>query len=216
MVDLRAVTPDHVADLLAGCAPCTFWQTLPSNGHAGAESPLEMLADWVALVGSDWGPPGRIAYVGDEAVGYVLVAPARHVPRLAAFPTAPADPATVMLLTAAVPRRNAGRALRRALVQAAAKEAVRHRARSLEVIGARAQVSGVHGCILEVPFLEDLGFRVERDHPAYPRLRMDLRTALTVREEAGQLLSRALARIPHLHPVPQTPPDGATRARSAR
>ncbi|HET7397499.1 MAG TPA: N-acetyltransferase [Intrasporangium sp.] len=214
MAELRAVTPDRVADLLSGCAPCTFWQTLPSNGHVSADDPLETLADWVARVGSDWGPPGRIAYVDGEPAGYVLVAPARHVPRLAAFPTAPADPATVMLLTAAVPRRNPGTALRKALVQAAAKEAARHRARAIEAIGARALARAPHGCVLQVPFLEEVGFRVEREHPAYPRLRMDLRTALTVREEAAELLSRALARVPGMRPVPQGPPDGATRARS--
>lgn len=214
MAELKAVTATRVADLVAGCSPCTFWQTLPSNGQAPAGDPLGLLAEWVAQVGSDWGPPGRVAYVDDAPAGYVLVAPARHVPRLAAFPTGPADPATVMLLTAAVPRRYAGRTLRRALVQAAAKEAIRHGARSLEVIGTRPLAPAPHGCVLEVPFLQEVGFRVERDHPAYPRLRMELRTALTVREEAAQLLSRALARIPRVHPVPESPPDGASRARS--
>ncbi|NUQ31922.1 MAG: N-acetyltransferase, partial [Dermatophilaceae bacterium] len=99
MRDLPALTPDLVGDLVGPCAPCTFWQTLPRNGHGDDRPAAEVLADWVGMVASEWGPPGRVAYVDGEPAGYVMVAPARHVPRLAAFPTSPSDPATLMLLT---------------------------------------------------------------------------------------------------------------------
>lgn len=235
MRELRALTPDLVGDLVGTCAPCTFWQTVPHNGHVPERDPGDLLAGWVEEVTRDWGPPGRIAYVDGEPVGYVLLAPARHVPRLAAFATAPSDPATLMLLTTCVAdagaerdanrdatrdssrdgNRDTNRGLGKALVQSAAKEALRHKVRAIEAIGARPAAPGRHACVLEVAVLERHGFHVKRDHALYPRLRLDLRTVLAIRDEAASLVGRALARVPRVHPVPETHPDGATRARSA-
>jgi hypothetical protein len=217
------LTPDRVADLVGPCAPCTFWQTVPNNGHGEAKDPLELLAAWVEQVTADWGPPGRVAYVDGRPVGHVVVAPARHVPRLAAFPTSPADPATLMLVTAMTGEPHGavdgngrgGKGLRKALVQAAAKEALNHRVRSLDVVAARPLAVHRHACVLEAQLLEEAGFRVERDHPTYPRLRIDLRTLVTIRDEAAEAVRRALAKVPGVRPVPETHPNGSSHARTA-
>jgi hypothetical protein len=214
MRDLRALTPDLVDDLvgIGTCAPCTFWQTVPRNGHGDEHPPREVLAEWVGTVTSDWGPPGRIAYVDGEPAGYVMLAPARHVPRLAAFPTSPSDPATLMLLTAVTAQPYAGRGLRKVLLQSAAKDALKHQVRSLEVVAARPLAVSKHPCVLDVDVLEKVGYRVERDHPTYPRLRMDLRRVVTLRDEAAAAVARALARVPGLRPVPETHPNGSSHA----
>lgn len=212
MRELRPLTSDRVGDLVGACAPCTFWQTVPRNGHSDPREPLELLTEWVDAVTADWGPPGRIAYVDGSPAGHVIVAPARHVPRLAAFPTAPGDPSTLMLVTAVTLPGQPDRGLRKALVQAAAKEALHHRVRSLEVVGARPLAVSRHACVLDVAFLEKVGFRLERDHPAYPRLRMDLRTVVTLRDEAAAALSRALSWVPGARPVPETHPNGHSHA----
>jgi hypothetical protein len=214
MRELLPLTPDRVGDLVGECAPCTFWQTVPRNGHAGPADPLEVLAEWVEGVTTDWGPPGRVAYADGRPVGHVLVAPARHVVRLAAFPTAPADPSTLMLVTATTVGADAGRGVRKSLVQSAAKDALRRRSRSLEVVAARPLAVARHACVLDVAFLEKAGFHVERDHPAYPRMRIDLRTVVTLKDEAAAAITRALGRIPAVRPVPETHPHGPSRARS--
>jgi hypothetical protein len=67
--------------------------------------------------------------------------------------------------------------------------------------------------VLDVAFLEKAGFRVERDHPAYPRLRIELRTVVTLRDEAAAAIARALARVPGVRPVPDTHPNGSSHAR---
>src|SRR5829696_8564015 len=207
MRDLRPLTTDRVTDLVGSCAPCTFWQTVPRNGHSDLEEPVDQLSEWVETVTADWGPPGRIAYVDDEPVGHVLLAPARHVPRLAAFPTSPADPSTLMLVTAVTTPAQAGHGLRKALVQSAAKDALRHGVRTLEAVAARPLAVSRHDCVLDVAFLEKVGFRVERDHPAYPRMRLDLRTVVTLRDGAAAALARALAGVPGVRPVPETHPN---------
>ena len=212
MRELRPLTPDRVGDLVGSCAPCTFWQTVPRNGHSDPSGPLVVLAEWVESVTADWGPPGRIAYVDGQPAGHVVVAPARHVARLAAFPTSPSDPSTLMLVTGVTTPEYAGRGLRKALVQSAAKDALRHRVRSLEAVAARPLAVSRHACVLDVGFLEKVGFRVERDHPAYPRLRIDLRTVVTLRDEAAAAIARALDRVPGVRPVPESHPSGSSHA----
>ena len=181
-----------------------------------AQAHLDLLADWVEQVTADWGPPGRIAYADGRPVGHVVLAPARFVPRLAAFPTAPSDPATVMLVTAvSAPDANGdGRGLRKVLLQTAAKDALKQHVRSVDVVASRPVAVSPHACVLEAAPLEKFGFRVERDHPAYPRLRIDLRTAVTLRDEAAAYVARALARIPGVHPAPEVHPRGSSSARS--
>jgi len=213
--ELRPLTPEIVGDLVGTCAPCTFWQTVPHNGHGEPADPLVQLAEWVETVSSDWGPPGRVAYVDGEPSGHVVVAPARHLPRLPAFPTSPSDPSTLILVTAVTSPTCSDRGLRKALVHAAAKDALHHRVRVLEAVAARPLAVSRHSCVLDVAFLEKLGFRVERDHPAYPRMRMELRTVVTLRDEAAAALSRALARVPGVRPVPETHPNGSSHAQLA-
>ncbi|MEO5746149.1 MAG: N-acetyltransferase [Terracoccus sp.] len=213
MRDLQPLTAARVGDLVGRCAPCTFWLTVPNNGHGEQADAGGVLAQWVSDVTDDWGPPGRVAYVDGKPGGHVIVAPARFVPRLAAFATAPSDPATLVLVTACVTPGQRGTGLEKVLLQAAAKEALRHRARTLDAVAARPLAVARHECVLEVAPLEKLGFRVERDHPVYPRLRLDLRTTVSIKDEAAAYVSRALRRIPSLRPEPETRPDGATRMR---
>ena len=54
MRELRPLTPDRVGDLVGSCAPCTFWQTVPRNGHSDPSEPLVLLAEWVESVTADW------------------------------------------------------------------------------------------------------------------------------------------------------------------
>lgn len=215
MRDLRPLTVDRVPDLDLGDGsdPCTFWQTVPHNGRGPAKPPIDLLTEWVRQVSSDWGPPGRIVYVDGRPIGSMLLAPARHVPRLVAFATAPSDPATLMLVTVQVAGTHRGEGLRKALVQAAVKDALRHRVRSIDVIGARPLAVGKDPCVLEAEYLEKIGFRVVREHMLYPRLRLDLRTVVTIRDEATAAVRRALAKVPGMRPVPDTQPDAPTRAR---
>ena len=63
--------------------------------------------------------------------------------------------------------------------------------------------------MLDVAFLEKVGFRVERDHPAYPRLRIELRTVVTLRDEAAAALAGRWRAVPRCgrsrRPTPTAP-----------
>lgn len=209
MRDLRLLTPHDLTVLEGGCSRSGYWQSAPSNGLVAAVNPPDLVGNWVEEVTADWAPPGRVAYVDGRAVGVALLAPARHVPRLAAFATAPVDPAAIVLLTVEATGPDVT-GVRKALFHAVARDALRRGARSLEAIGARPRVAP-HPCVLAVDVLERWGFRVAREHPAHPRMRLDLRTALTLREDARAVLAGLLAKVPRPRPEPGRA-DGATRA----
>ena len=60
--------------------------------------------------------------------------------------------------------------------------------------------------MLPVDFLLAVGFRTHRPHPAYPRMRMDLSTTVTWREEFEAALERLLGVVGGQRlPRPSTP-----------
>jgi predicted N-acetyltransferase YhbS len=91
----------------------------------------------------------------------------------------------VLLVTSRVAAPHRGAGLGRVLVQSAAKDLTRRGVRAIEAYGALED-----GCVLPVDYLESVGFVTVRDHARNPRLRLDLRTALTWREPVGEAIDR--------------------------
>jgi len=117
-------------------------------------------------------------YVDGVPAGYVLYAPPMYVPRSLAFPTSPVSADAVLLMTANILSEFSGGGLGRLLVQSVAKDLTRRGVKAIEAYGASAE-----GCVLPVTYLESLGFVTVRDHARHPRLRLDLRTTVTWRED---------------------------------
>lgn len=235
MRDLQPLTADRIDALAGSCAPCTFWIDPPGREHTGhgadaaAESTVgsrARLREWITEVTEDWGPPGWLVLPSSasgqrvHADGHVLFAPAKYAAGLAAFSTAPSDPETVMLLTVVLSGTAAsGRRLAKALVVAAMKDAQARQARSIDAIGVRRRAATAagrtpHRCVLDVATLESVGFVVVREHPFCPRLRLDLRRVLALKDEALGLVQRALA---HIGPsqVDGARPDATARVNRA-
>ena len=75
-------------------------------------------------------------------------------------------------------------------------------------------------CVVPADFLLSVGFSTHRSHPVNPRMRMDLRTTLSLREELERGLERLLAPVKHRqpqaspverHPSPAQRSDGGQR-----
>lgn len=190
--EILPLTLDRLADLPGRCADCVFWELAPALSHRGRPCPREDKEGWLMATLLEWGSPGRVAYVDGQPAGYLTYAPAHLVPRAVAFPTSPVSADAVVLVTARVDHRYAGQGLGRVLVQSAAKDTLRRGVRALEAYGSR---DGRADCILPVDFLLAVGFRTAREHAAYPRLRLDLRTALSWRSEVEQAVERLFAPV---------------------
>lgn len=191
------LTLDHLETFGAPCRSCLFWELDPVRRARLADQPDERAAEkdaWVSEVLRDWGSCGRVALVDDRPVGYLVYAPEAFVPGSAGFPTAPASPDAVLLTVAYVEPAHRGGGLGRMLVQGMARDLIRRG--GVSAVEAYGDTRGRPGrCVVPVDFLGSVGFKTHRPHLTSPRLRMDLRTALTWRDPVDAALDRLMGAL---------------------
>jgi hypothetical protein len=190
---LANVTLDNLDDLPTRCRRCVFWELDPVAGARAIEAgdpSLEKEA-WVSAALLDWGSCGKILYVDGVSAGFIAFAPPSYVPRSVAFPTSPVSADAVLLMTAAVLPEFAGAGLGRMLVQGMAKDLIRRGVKAVEAFG-DARWSELGHCLLPAEHLLAVGFKTVRPHPNYPRLRLELKTVASWREDVEVALERLL------------------------
>lgn len=207
---IERLTLDHLEQLPGGCGECVFWQLDPVRRDAVRGKEAEEKAAWVSNLLLEWGSCGRVAVVDGEVVGHIIWAPPAHVPTADGFATAPISTDAVILTNIQVGRGHRGGGLGRMLVQGMAKDLVkRGGVRAVEAFG--DSKGRVGQCVIPTDFLLAVGFSTHRDHPVHPRMRMDLRTTLSLRSELEKGLERLLAPVAgkrRAAPVPQHGPTG--------
>lgn len=214
---IARLTLDNLDDLPSPCRSCAFWELDPvqrERASAAGEAACEKEA-WVSRVLLEWGSCGRILYVDDDPAGYAIYAPPMFVPGADAFPTSPASEDAVLLASLVVRPEYAGEGLGRVLVQAVVKDVLnRGGIRAIEAFGDKhPPVGDRFGCVIPADFLLQVGFKTHRSHARYPRLRMDMRSVLTWREEFEQALEKLLDVV---RPRPVTPTPAAERVHRER
>jgi GNAT superfamily N-acetyltransferase len=184
-----------------------FWELDPVRRDAVCGHEAEEKAAWVSMVLREWGSCGRVAVVDGQVVGHMIWAPPVHVPSADGFATAPVGSDAVLLVTAHVDAAHRGGGLGRMLVQGMAKDLVkRGGVRAVEAFGDTRGRTGQ--CVVPADFLLSVGFSTVRAHAIHPRMRMDLRTTISLREELEKGLERLLA--------PVSGKRAATQARAPR
>ncbi|MET9671687.1 GNAT family N-acetyltransferase [Streptomyces sp. NPDC006482] len=201
---LVPLTLDNLEDLPRRCRSCVFWELDPVSGEAAVKAghpELEKEA-WISAVLLEWGSCGRVVYVDGVPVGYVLYAPPAYVPRSTAFPTSPVAADAVQLMTAWIMPGYQGQGLGRMVVQTVAKDVMRRGFKAIEAFGdARWKEPA---CVLPADHLLAVGFKTVRPHHAFPRLRLELRTTLSWKEDVEMALDRLLGAVqkePALRPL---------------
>jgi hypothetical protein len=185
-----SITLDNLDDLPKRCRRCVFWELDPV-GHARAQEVGEEA--WISSTLLDWGSCGKIVYVDGAPAGYVLYAPPMYVPRSLAFPTSPVSADAVLLMTASILSEFSGGGLGRMLVQSVAKDLTRRGVKAIEAFG-DLRSEGL-SCVLPADYLLAVGFKTVRPHLHYPRLRLELKTAVSWREDVEVALERLLGSV---------------------
>jgi hypothetical protein len=194
------ITLDNLGDLSPRCRSCVYWELDPVAGERACETggtDLEKEA-WVSDTLLEWGSCGKIAYVDSAPAGFVLFAPPAYVPRSVAFPTSPVSPDAVLLMTARVQPEFAGSGLGRMLVQAVVGDVARRGLRAVEAFGtprADEDDSDKHTCVLPSDYLLAVGFKTVRPHPKFPRLRLDVKSTVSWKEDVEYAIDRLFATI---------------------
>ncbi|NGN63895.1 GNAT family N-acetyltransferase [Streptomyces sp. A7024] len=201
---LAPLTLDNLPDVPKRCRSCVFWELDPVSGEAAVKAgrpELEKEA-WISGVLLEWGSCGRVVYVDDVPAGFVMYAPPAYVPRSTAFPTSPVSGDAVQLMTAWLMPGYQGQGLGRVLVQTVAKDLLRRGVKAIEAFGDAQWREPA--CVLPAEYLAAVGFKTVRQHPRYPRLRLELRTTLSWKEDVELALDKLLGAVqkdPVLRPL---------------
>lgn len=201
---LANLTLDNLDDLPRQCRHCVFWELDPVAGERALEMgdlALEKEA-WLSAALLEWGSCGKIVYVENAPAGYILYAPPLYVPRSVAFPTSPVSADAVLLMTAKVLPEFAGGGLGRMLLQGAAKDLTRRNIKAIEAFGNAKP--DTPSCVVPADYLLSVGFKTVRPHHRYPRLRLELKNALSWKEDVEVALERLLGTVskePAFRPV---------------
>jgi hypothetical protein len=193
------LTLDTLEDLPRPCRRCVFWELDPvaaERACATGDPGLEKEA-WVSQTLLEWGSCGKLVYVDGMAAGFVMFAPPAYVPRSMAFPTSPVSPDAVLLMTTHIVEPFIGGGLGRMLVQGVARDLTKRGVKAIEAFGDAKfgeadDERHQSACVAPVDFFLSVGFKTVRPHPRYPRLRLELRTALSWKSDVEYALEKLL------------------------
>ncbi|WP_326550701.1 GNAT family N-acetyltransferase [Micromonospora sp. NBC_01813] len=195
---LVSLTLDTLEELPRSCRRCVFWELDPvaaDRARASGDPELDKEA-WVSQTLLEWGSCGKLAYVDGMPAGFVMYAPPAYLPRSMAFPTSPVSADAVLLTTAHVVSPFAGGGLGRMLVQGVARDLTKRGIKAIEAFGdAAADPDGPperRSCLAPADFFLSVGFKTVRQHPRFPRLRLELRTALSWKSDVEYALEKLL------------------------
>ena len=215
------LTLDTLADLPESARSCLEWELDPVSRRRlpDVESAIAEKEAWVSRVLLDWGSCGRVVYVDDQVAGFVTYAPPAYLAGTASLPTAPVSDDAVQIASAQVLPDFTGAGLGRLLMQEVVKDLVqRGGIRAVEAFGATGarsrRVTGEpHHCLLPVEFLQRVGFKTQRPHPRSPRMRLELKSVVTWRDEVEAALERLVGVVrPSRVPRPVVGRDAAAGA----
>jgi len=196
------ITLDNLEDLPIRCRRCVFWELDPvsmQRAEDAGDPELEKEA-WISSTLLEWGSCGKLVYVDNVPAGFVMYAPPLYVPRSIAFPTSPVSADAALMMTAHILPEFQGGGLGRMLVQGVAKDLTRRGLRAIEAFGDLKWEKP--GCVLPADYMLAVGFKTVRPHHRFPRLRLELKSAISWREDVEVALERLLGSMS---------PEGALR-----
>ena len=190
---VAAISPEDAAEIPGLEAAISHW--------TGGACPAEK---WFREVNAGWGTAGFVSRRGGDALGFVVYAPAEHLPHAGAYPLGPLDGSGVLLACVT----GDGRTRRRLLVRTLRD--LKHRG-VVRVEAIASDRGAPHHA--PTPFLLESGWKPvrrgwHRGGP-YTLARTDLGSAVEVGELARGLVGRV--KLPHLK-APKPAPGALAHA----
>lgn len=206
MIRTTGLVGDVLDELPERCRTCLFWELGRPRPDPRAERVDELAADprvqkhaWCGTQALDDGAPGRVLKIDDKVVAWALFAgPDAFAVRRPPIVATSRD--ALVLATVWVEQTHREQGLGRRLVQAAIKEAIARQLPAVEAYGDRRHREA--DCVLPAAFLLHEGFRVHREHPRHPLLRLDVRRTARWTESIESRWDDVRELLPRRAPAP--------------
>ena len=204
------ITVDHLAEVGEPCRSCLFWELdAVSRARLDHDERVAEKQQWLSTVLREWGPAAGWCWSTGGSSGTRSTSRPPSCPARPALPTAPVSPDAVVLTTVYVEPSARGGGLGRLLVQGMARDLVTRGQVAVEAFGdTRGRAVG---CVMPAEFLGRVGFRTQRAHVTTPRMRMDLRSAITWKDEVEAALEKLWGVVRPSRSAPRSSPGPCRR-----
>lgn len=157
------------------CKYCLYWEFPEECVDPSRESREEMLAkklNWLRSVRNAFGDCGKIMHVDGKPVGYAQYAPPKMLPLSAEYPSGPPSEDAVLVSCLFIAqkkyrRRGLGNRLLQSIIEDLRKRGVK----AVETFARKNNPNNPSG---PMEFYLKNGFRVLRDDPEFPLMRLEL------------------------------------------
>jgi GNAT superfamily N-acetyltransferase len=156
------------------CRFCLYWE-FPKEWNrlqSSTDECLKRKTAWVKNLAEGFGPVGKVLYYEDRGVGYCQYAPVEYLPAGNEHPTGTVSQDAVLLSCLFIgDSRLRKKGLGTRLLKAACDELRKKGVKALETFGRKGNPENPSG---PVEFYLKAGFKILKDDPEYPLLRLDL------------------------------------------
>jgi GNAT superfamily N-acetyltransferase len=168
------VTLDNLRSAPPECLESVFWELADACPPEDARFHKE---EWFSSTLLEWGTCGKLFLdpPDERSQAFAQYAPGPYFPRLAGYRCGEVSDDAAYLSYCYVVGTQRGTGLGSRLVRTVARELVDRGYRAVEAIGDR---DCRDGWVLPAPFLSANGFRVLREDPRFPLMRLDLRVTV--------------------------------------
>lgn len=185
VLPLDVVNLGHIPE---PCFRCLFWESGERVCRPYLEDERQILKEeWFSTTLLKWGDCGKILYDGHRPMGFAQYAPPDYFPQLGFLGAGPASRDAVVLACLSVADIPGKVRLARFLLQAIEKDLFRRGHSAIETFAVRRPEGG---CGVSVDFCLDNGFRVLRENPDSPLLRMELEATAGLAVDLASVLEQ--------------------------
>ncbi len=180
-----------------------FWESDDRlEVRCGAGCDPGMQREWFSRVHAEWGECGRVAREGEDVLGFIKYAPARYFPQARHLPVAPPDWNAPLITCMHIHDEARRLGLGRLLLHAALRDLQSRGGRCVYAYAFNGAPDIGFTPMVGEAFLTRHGFVVDRPHPRYPLLRIDLRSLASLTENLESVLESLRIPLPGARRVP--------------
>ncbi len=186
---LKPLGLGHLERLPSECASCVFWESSQAlEVRCGVRCDADRLREWHRAVSVQWGDPGRVALEDDQVMGFIKYAPPEYFPQALHLPGEVTRERSVLIACMHIHDDARRHGLGSLLLKAALRDVSMHGEKTVYAYACPRATDMTVEPMIGMDFLLRNGFAIAHPHPAYPLLKLDMRSLVQWTENLEAVL----------------------------